>query len=313
VSILVIDVGTSSTRAAIVRPDGAIEHVHQRPTPPDTPFPGLVEFDAAELALVALDLARRALADGGQVEAVAVTNQRASTIVWDRATGEPVAPALGWQDLRTVGTCLALQAEGIRQAPNVSGTKVAAILDSVDPGRTRDLCFGTVDSWIVWHLTEGASHVTDPSNAAVTGLMLLDCSGTSVDVLDRLRIPESMLPAIVDSTGIVAAATALDGAPPIAGIAGDQQASLIGQSCVRPGLGKITFGTGAMLDVCLGDRPTFDMRGKNGCFPIVAWRDANETVWGVEAVMMTAGTNVSWLHEDLGIIDSPGDSHDVAA
>src|SRR5688500_12087239 len=117
-SILVIDVGTSSTRSSIVRPDGVIEHVNQESTPPDTPFPGLVEFDAAELARVALDLARRTLASGGPVDAVAVTNQRASTIVWDRATGEPVAPAIGWQDLRTVGTCLELQAEGIRQAPN---------------------------------------------------------------------------------------------------------------------------------------------------------------------------------------------------
>lgn len=312
-SILVIDVGTSSTRAAIARPDGAIEHVHQQATPPDVPFPGLVEFDASALATTALDLARRALADGGPVDAVGVTNQRASTIVWDRATGEPVAPALGWQDLRTVSTCLELQADGIRVAPNASATKVAAILDAVDPDRTRDLCFGTVDTWIVWHLTGGVAHVTDASNAAVTGLMLHDATGCSPKVLERLRIPEAMIPSIVDSTGFVAHATALEGAPPIAGIAGDQQASLIGQSCVRPGHGKCTFGTGAMLDVCVGARPAFPIRGDGGCFPIVAWRERGEPTWGLEAIMMAAGTNIAWLHEDLAIIDSPADSHDVAA
>jgi glycerol kinase len=312
-SVLVIDVGTSSTRAAIVRADGSVGHVQQQATPPDTPFPGLVEFDAAHLARVTLELARRALADGGPVDAVGVTNQRASTIVWDRATGEPVGPALGWQDLRTVGTCLELQAEGIRQAPNVSSTKAAALLDAADPDRSRDLCFGTVDTWIVWHLTQGAAHVTDLSNAAVTGLVTNDGAGWSSKVLERLRIPESMLPTIVDSTGAVATASALDGAPPISGIAGDQQASLIGQSCVRPGLAKCTFGTGAMLDVCIGDRPAFDVRGEHGCFPIVAWRDSTGPTWGVEAIMMAAGTNIAWLHEDLGVIDSPADSHDVAS
>src|SRR5205814_8141997 len=132
VRLLVIDVGPSSTRAAIVRPDGSIDHVHQQPTPPDIPFPGLVEFDAVELARVTLDLARAALAAGGPVDAVGVTNQRASTIVWDRFTGEPIGPALGWQDLRTVGTCLELQGEGIRQMPNASATKLANLLDTFD-------------------------------------------------------------------------------------------------------------------------------------------------------------------------------------
>jgi glycerol kinase len=122
-----------------------------------------------------------------------------------------------------------------------------------------------------------------------------------------------MLPTIVDSSGVVAAATALDGAPPIAGIAGDQQASLIGQSCVRPGLAKATFGTGGMLDVCLGPRPSFEVRGEAGCFPIVCWRRGDELVWGTEAVMLTAGTNVEWLRDDLGLISSVGDSDAIAA
>ena len=132
-------------------------------------------------------------------------------------------------------------------------------------------------------------------------------------LLERLRIPESMLPEIVDSTGTVGEATALEGAPPICGIAGDQQASLIGQACVRPGLGKITFGTGGMLDVCTGDRPDFTGRGRNGTHPLVLWRDAARTVWGVEAVMLSAGTNVEWLRDDLGIIGDAAESEAVAA
>ena len=312
-SVLVIDVGTSSVRAAVVRADGRLDAVHHRATPPDTPFPGLVEFDASALAAAAMEVARAALAEGGPVDAVGIANQRASTIVWDRATGEPVGPGLGWQDLRTVGTCLELQGEGLRLAPNVSATKLAALLDQADPDRARDLCFGTVDTWLVWHLTGGAAHVTDQSNAAVTGLCPSNGEGWSARVLERLRIPESMLPRVVDSTGMVTEATALDGAPPITGIAGDQQASLIGQSCVRPGLAKATFGTGGMLDVCLGPRPVFETRGDGGCFPIVCWRQGGESVWGVEAIMLAAGANVDWLCEDLGIIATPAESHDVAS
>ena len=251
-SVLVIDVGTSGVRAAIINDDSSISHEQYREVLPSTPAPGLVEFDANELAEASLGLAREVLAKGAPVQAVGVTNQRASTIVWDRATGEPVGPGLGWQDLRTVGDCLGYQAEGLRLAPNLSATKVCHLLNEHDPDRSRDLCFGTVDSWIVWKLTDGALHVTDPSNAAVTGL--INRSGTEWDrkVLALLRIPESALPAVVDSSGMIGEATALDGAPPITGIAGDQQASLVGQGCVRPGPAKITFGTGGMLDVVVG-------------------------------------------------------------
>jgi glycerol kinase len=312
-SILVVDVGTSSVRAAVVRPDGTLDAVHQQATPPITPFPGLVEIDAAALAEAALAVARAALAEGGPVEAVGVANQRASTIVWDRETGAPIAPGLGWQDLRTVGTCLELQAEGFHLAPNMSATKLAAILDQADPERDRDVCFGTVDSWIVWHLTGGHSHVTDLSNAAVTGLVTPGGNGWDEGVLERLVIPTDALPDVVDSSGILGFATALDGTPPIAGLAGDQQASLVGQSCVRPGMAKATFGTGGMLDVCLGERPAFELRGEGGCFPIVCWRRGDEVVWGAEAIMLAAGSNVDWLVEDLEILADAAASHDVAS
>ncbi len=313
-SILVIDLGTSSVRASVVHPDATVSHETSTPTLPDTPVSGLVEFDASGYAEAAMDCARRALDSHGPVEAVGIANQRATTIVWDRVTGEPVAPAQGWQDLRTVGDCLVLGGEGFAFAPNESATKLANILDSVDPDRQKDLCFGTPDSWLVWKLTEGAHHVTDLSNAGIWGLLASDGSHLDPAKLERLRIPASTLPRIVDSTGAVDAATALPGAPPICGIAGDQQASLIGQGCVRPGDAKVTFGSGGMLDVCTGeDRVRFARRGPAGCFPLVAWRDHDSTTWGIEAVMLSAGTNVEWLVEDLGILGSAEQSEALAA
>ncbi|HSS11019.1 MAG TPA: FGGY family carbohydrate kinase, partial [Acidimicrobiales bacterium] len=301
-SILVVDVGTSGVRAAIVRPDGAVDHVHYREVLPMTPAPGFVEFDATAMAQAALAAARQALADGGPVDAVGIANQRASTIVWDPATGEPIGPGLGWQDLRTVGTCLMLQGQGIRLAPNASATKIACLLDTFDYERQRDLRFGTVDTWIAWHLSDGQAHVTDASNAAVTGLFNAD-DGWDAAVLEALRIPDRMLPAIVDSSGLVGYASALPGSPPITGMAGDQQAALVGQGCTRPGLAKVTFGTGAMLDVCLATRPAFHPRGEGGCFPIVAWRRKGRLTWGIEAIMLSAGSAVEWLRDDLNIID----------
>jgi glycerol kinase len=315
VSILVVDVGTSSVRAAIVHPDGAVEHVHQRPVLPESPVPGFVQFDARVLADTVLELARAALADaGGAVEAVGITNQRASTVVWDRATGEPVGPGIGWQDLRTVGMCLMLQGQDVRLAPNESATKLAVLLDMADADRTRDLCFGTVDSWVAWTLSGGGSHVIDAGNAGVTGLVHRDASGWNDHVLEALRIPAAVLPAIVDSSGIVGEASALPGAPPIAGMAGDQQASLIGQGCVRPGQAKVTFGTGGMLDMCVGPtRPAFEARGEGGCFPIVGWRRGGADTWGIEAVMLSAGTCVEWLRDDMGLLSTAAESDEVAA
>ncbi len=312
-SILVVDIGTSGVRSSVVRPDASIALEHREEVLPDTPAPGLVEFDPARLASAALATARSVLEAAGPVDAVGIANQRASTIVWDRSSGQPVAPGLGWQDLRTLGDCLVLQAEGLRFAPNQSATKISHILDAVDPDRARDLCIGTVDSWIVWTLTDGARNVTDPSNAAVTGLFSVETLDWDDALLERLRIPRSAMPAIVDSSGPIAPATALPGAPPICGIAGDQQASLLGQGCTGPGPAKITFGTGGMLDLVTGpDAPTSAARSASGTFPIVAWKRGNETVWGLEAIMLSAGTNVEWLRDDLGIIDSVESSHDIA-
>lgn len=312
-SILVVDAGTSGIRAAVVRPDGSVEHVAHRRVPPILPSPGFVELDAGRLAEAALEVAGEALAAGGPVDAVGIANQRATTIVWERASGRPVGPGIGWQDVRTAGTCLALAAQGIRLAPNVSATKLAMLLDMADPGRERDLCFGTVDTWLAWTLSEGALHVTDATNAGLTGLVGADPWGWSGRLLEALRIPEAVLPEIVDSSGVLGPATALPGAPPIAGLAGDQQASLIGQGCTRPGMAKATFGTGGMLDQCVAGRPGFEQRGQGGCFPVVACQRAGVRRWGVEAVMLTAGSALDWLVEDLGLIASAADSDALAA
>lgn len=313
-SILVIDVGTSSVRASVVRPDATVAVEHRRDTLPDSPAAGLVEFDPRVLSDAALELAVRALADAGPVDGVGIATQRASTIVWDRATGQPVGPALGWQDLRTIGECLVFQGEGMRFAPNQSATKLAWLLDTYDPDRSADLCFGTADTWIAWTLSQGEVHVTDLSNAAVTGLVDGAGTGWHQPVLDRLRIPTTMLPTIVDSSAQVGSATALAGSPPIAGMLGDQQASMLGQGVVVPGPAKITFGTGGMLDVVVGpQRPGFETRGGGGTFPIVAWRRDGQVTWGLEAIMLSAGTNVEWLRDDLAILSSAEESHEVAA
>ncbi len=319
-SLLVVDVGTSGVRAAVVRPDATVVHVHHTPVLPSTPAPGLVEVDATGIAAAVVELSAAVLAEAGPVAGVGIAAQRATTIVWERATGRPVGPGIGWQDLRTVGTCLALQAEGVRLAPNMSATKLVAILDEVDPERTRgdELCFGTVDSWVAWTLSGGALggalHVTDATNAAVTGLVRTDALEWDDALLARLRVPEAMLPSIVDSTGLIGEAGALEGSPPICGMAGDQQASRVGQGCTRAGLAKATFGTGGMLDLCTGERATDATgRGAAGTFTIVAWQRAGEPVWGLEAIMLSAGSCIEWLRDDLGVIPDAAASATVAA
>lgn len=314
--VLVIDVGTTTLRAALV--DDALElvDIEVRSSEPSVPFPGLVEFDAAQLAATALDAARAVLSRApGPVAAVGITNQRASTVIWDRETGRPLAPGLGWQDLRTVGECITAAAEhDLALAPNQSATKLAWLLDNVAGARDRPVAFGTVDSWLAWNLSDGAHHVTDHTNAAVTGLLTADASEWSDTVTDLLGVPPSVLPRLVSSSGVIGEATALAGRPPLAALVGDQQASLIGQGCVRPGATKITFGSGGMLDMCTGTTaPATAHRSSHGTFPIVTWSRGGQPMWGVEGIMLSAGTNVEWLRDDLGLIDTASSSHDLAS
>jgi len=319
VTVLAVDAGTSGVRAAVVTADGEVVAPAYRQALPSSPMPNFVEFDPVALGDAALEVAGRALAGwGGPVAAVGITNQRASTILWERSSGKPVGPGVGWQDLRTVGMCLALQAQGLRLAPNASATKLAFLLDLADASRARaeagELCFGTVDTWLAWVLSGGTAHATDPSNAAVTGLLLPDASGWDEAVLAALRIPPAVLPEIVDSAGVFGSASSLPEAPPLGGLAGDQQASLLGQGCVSPGAVKLTLGTGGMLDVCTGaTRPAWPGKGPAGTIPIVAWRRAGVTTWGAEAIAITAGTAVEWLRDGLGLLTSSAESETLAA
>jgi glycerol kinase len=318
-AVLAVDAGTSGVRAAVVTAAGEVAASAYRQALPSSPMPNFVEFDPVALGDAALEVAGRAAAEwGGPVAAVGITNQRASTILWERSSGQPVGPGVGWQDLRTVGMCLALQAQGLRLPPNASATKLVFLLDLADPARQRaeagELCFGTVDTWLARVLSGGSAHATDPSNAAVTGLLLPDASGWDEAVLSALRIPPAVLPEIVDSAGVFGSASALPGAPPLGGLAGDQQASLLGQGCVSPGAAKLTLGTGGMLDVCTGAvRPAWPGKGPAGTIPIVAWRRAGLLTWGAEAIAITAGTAVEWLRDGLGLMASAEESEALAA
>jgi glycerol kinase len=313
VSILVIDVGSSSVRASVVSDDGSIGTITSEPIVASTPMPSFVEYDATGIADAMMRVATATLGASPGVDGIGIANQRATTVLWDRSTGEPVGPAISWQDLRTVVTCLLLHDQGVLLAPNESATKLGFLLDLADPDRERDLCFGTIDTWLIWTLSGGSIHVTDATNSAVTGMRRLDGSGWDETVTGALNIPTRVLPEVVDSSGVIGNATALAGSPPICGILGDQQASLVGQGCTLPGMTKITFGTGGFLDSCLGyDRPAFARHGESGTFPIAAWQRNGKLTWGIEAIILSAGSCIDWLREDLGLIESAAESDPLA-
>ena len=308
-----MDIGTSGLRSAIVRADGSINHFTYERAMPTTPAPGLVEFDAAALKDAILRLTKQA-AGKEQLDGVGIAAQRASTIAWNARTGQPLAPALGWQDLRTIGDCLTMRTEhGVSVAPNQTATKARWLLQQLGDIDRSIIRLGTVDSWTAYVLSEGQLHVTDHTNAAITGLYDARRGDWSDHLLDLFGIERSMMPTIVSSSGVFGYASALRDAPPLAGIVGDQQASLVGQGCIRPSDAKITFGTGGMLDVVTGAQPPDTQhRSPSGTFPIVAFADAAGLTWGAEAIMLSAGTNVDWLCHDLGIIEHPHDSAALA-
>jgi glycerol kinase len=300
VRALSIDVGSSSLRTAIVDEWGVVTHAHQRALRVSSPHPGEVELDATEIATAALELSRATLAESGGCEVVGITNQRATTVVFDPASSLPIGPALSWQDLRTVFECLSLQGEGISLAPNQSATKIKWLVD--DSGRaSHDLRFATLETWLAWHLSEGETFATDRSNASVSGLVGTSLKGWDDHLLDTLGIDAAMLPSLVDTMGSFGSARALDGSPPLAALVGDQPASLFGQSCVSSGA-KITFGTGAMLDMVRGaNGPTSLRRFTSGCYPTVLRSRNGEVTWGVEGIVFSAGSCVQWLC-DLGLL-----------
>jgi glycerol kinase len=311
VKALAIDVGTTSIRTALVDLEGTITAIHQQRLTVLTPQPGDVELDANEIGRIVLDLANRTLSDGGACDVVGVTNQRATTIVFDPVSGEPVGPAIGWQDLRTVIDCLILQGEGLRLMPNQSATKAKWLV--AQSGRDKkELRFATVETWVTWLLTQGKVHVTDRSNAGVNGLVQLDLTTWDERILATLDLDPVMMPTIVDTMGSNGLASALPGSPPITALIGDQPASLFGLSCVTQGA-KITFGTGAMLDMVRGGPgPTSMSVFASGCFPTVLRSRDGEVVWGVEAIVFAAGACIEWLRDDLGLLEDAAQSEALA-
>jgi len=294
----VVDIGTSGLRAGVIRQDGSLNFLNYESCRPDTPAPGLVEFDPQKMAEAVLRVCHATINDCSKtdkIDAVGITNQRASTVMWSKKTGKPLGPGLGWQDLRTVTQCITAAAEHqIKLAPNQTATKAAWMIQHYVVAKNLDLNdvrIGTVDSWIASVLSNNELHVTDSTNAGATGLCSLDATTWSDRVCGLLKVDIKLLPRIVKSTGIIGNATALPGAPPIAALIGDQQSSLIGQGCIAIGKTKITFGTGGMLDVFTGDiGPTRINRSENGSYPIVAYSDAKTTHWAAEAIMLSAGT-----------------------
>ncbi len=317
--ILSLDQGTTSSRALLFDHEGAVRSVAQREFTQIFPQPGWVEHDPEEIATsqiaVALEALAQAHAQPSDVAAIGLTNQRETTIVWDRATGKPICNAIVWQDRRTAAFCQHLKAQGhenlIQQRTGLlidayfSASKISWILDHIpnarqlaDAGR---LAFGTVDSWLVWKLTGGRMHITDASNASRTMLFNLRAGCWDPDLLNLFGIPASMLPAVQSSSevyGEVSAVPGLNGIP-IAGIAGDQQAALFGQRCTAPGLTKNTYGTGCFMLQSTGDRA---VASTHRLLTTVAWKIGDATHYALEGSVFVGGAVVQWLRDGLGVV-----------
>ena len=317
--ILSLDQGTTSSRALLFDEHGAVRSLAQREFTQIFPQPGWVEHDPEEIAAsqiaVALEALAKVKAQPSDVAAIGITNQRETTIVWDRATGKAICNAIVWQDRRTASFCQQLKAQGhenlIQQRTGLlidayfSGSKISWILEHVPNARqlaeTGRLAFGTVDTWLLWKLTGGRVHVTDATNASRTMLFNLHSGGWDSDLLDLFRIPASMLPAVRPSSEVyaeVSSTPGLDGIP-IAGVAGDQQAALFGQRCISPGLSKNTYGTGCFLLQSTGTRA---VRSTHRLLTTVAWRIGNDTHYALEGSVFVGGAVVQWLRDSLGII-----------
>jgi glycerol kinase len=328
--ILALDQGTTSSRALVFDHEGNMRSVARKEFRQIFPQPGWVEHDGNEIWASQLGVAVEAIAGAGltaaDISAIGITNQRETTLVWDRGTGRPVCNAIVWQDRRTAGKCNQLKTEGLEPLfrgrtglvldPYFSGTKLAWILDNVPGARNRaergELAFGTVDSWLVWNLTGGERHVTDASNASRTLLYNIHRGEWDPDLLETLRIPAALLPEVVPSSRVYCetAARLLASRVPIAGIAGDQQAALFGQVCDQPGMVKNTYGTGCFMLMHTGERPVAS--GRN-LLTTVACRIGDRTEYALEGSVFVAGAAVQWLRDGLGIIRSSGEVEALAA
>ena len=326
--ILALDQGTTSSRALLVGQDGRVHGLTQTPFRQIFPKPGWVEHDPVEIWSSEFGVVMEALAQAGakpeEVAAIGITNQRETTILWDRRSGEPVYNAIVWQDRRTSGFCDQLRADGyeemIQQKTGLvidayfSGSKIRWMLENVPGVRERakrgELAFGTVDSWLIGKLTEGRRHVTDVTNASRTMLFNLHKQEWDEELLDLFGIPKSVLPEVVSSSGTCAETTGVLNGIPIAGIAGDQQSALFGQMCTEPGMVKCTYGTGSFMLLNTGDQP---VGSRNKLLTTVAWRIDGRTNYALEGSIFIAGAVVQWLRDELQIIRSAEEIEELAA
>ncbi len=327
--ILSLDQGTTTSRALLFDHNGGVRSLAQREFKQIFPEPGWVEHDPEEIAAsqiaVALEALAKVNAQPRDVAAIGITNQRETTIVWDRATGKPVYNAIVWQDRRTAAFCQQLKAQGhenlIQQRTGLlidayfSGSKISWILEHVPNARqlaeAGRLAFGTVDTWLVWKMTGGRVHVSDDSNASRTMLFNLHSGRWDSDLLDLFQIPASMLPTVRPSSevyGAVSSVADLNGIA-IAGIAGDQQAALFGQKCTSPGLTKNTYGTGCFMLQSTGNRP---VASTHRLLTTVAWRIGDKTNYALEGSVFIGGAVVQWLRDGLGIIRSSSEVESLA-
>lgn len=329
-AILALDQGTTSARAIVFDRAGSIRAVAQKEFRQIYPRPGWVEHDPMEIWSAQLETARAALAQAGlkatDLAAIGITNQRETTVVWDRATGQPIYNAIVWQDRRTADWCEQLKRDGAEpliQAktglvidPYFSGTKLRWVLDHVPGARGRaqrgELAFGTIDSWLVWQLSGGQLHLTDASNASRTLLFNLRTGGWDPELLALLAVPAEVLPQVRPSSAVYGySVSAVLGEPvPLAGIAGDQQAALFGQACFAPGLAKNTYGTGCFVLMNLGQQP---VPSRHRLLTTVAWRLGEQTTYALEGSVFIGGAVVQWLRDGLGLIRSSAEIEALAA
>lgn len=318
--LLAIDQGTTSSRAALIGEDLRIVGVAQQEFTQHFPQPGWVEHDPEEIWSSVVKTINAVLAqtkiDPSAIAAIGITNQRETTVMWDRNSGVPIHHAIVWQCRRTAPMCEALKAAGHEKTfrektglvldPYFSGTKIAWLLEHVDGARTKAadgaLAFGTIETFLIWRLTEGAAHVTDVSNASRTLLLNLATGEWDEELRTLLHVPNTILPRIVGSSEVVGHTRGVPGLPdgiPIAGIAGDQQAALFGQACFSPGQAKCTFGTGSFLLMNTGDRV---IHSERGLLTTIAWRRNGATTYALEGASFIAGAAVQWLRDGLGLI-----------
>ena len=327
--IMALDSGTTSNRCILFDRDGNICAVAQKEFTQHFPQPGWVEHDAEEIFATQLEVARQALqsigAAASDIAAIGITNQRETTVVWNRHTGKPVCNAIVWQCRRTAAYCDQLKARGLTDSirsktglvidPYFSGTKIRWILENVpgarEQARRGDLLFGTVETWLIWKLTGGKVHVTDYSNASRTMLFNINTLQWDPQILALLDIPAGMLPEARPSSCVYGnTAPELFGAPiPIAGAAGDQQSALFGQTCFQPGECKCTYGTGAFMLMNTGSTPVFS---ENGLVTTIAWGLGGTVSYALEGSIFVAGAAIQWLRDELRFIESASDSEYMA-